>query len=261
MDWSARFVKVSGHSKLECGRLGVGQLDGSRSRVRQPWLPLMIGLLIAAGAVAPYDVEVAQFFADQRLSGDLRRLLNWCEAFAHGLGVALIALVVIILDPRRRACWPRILLTAYSAGLVASTLKVVVARSRPAAYFRELESLAHVPATFKGWFPVVTSETWQAGLDSSIQSFPSGHAATAVGFAGGLATVYPQARWLFVLLAMLAAAQRLSVGAHYPSDVLVGASIGCTAAALLWGRKPSISDVRELLQPNSPSQTAATNLD
>jgi membrane-associated phospholipid phosphatase len=91
-------------------------------------------------------------------------------------------------------------------------------------------------STFVAWFPAVTLNDWREALDHAIQSFPSAHAATAVGLACGMTAVYPHARWVFALAAMMAALQRLVTGAHYPSDVLAGAAIGCLAGALLWRR-------------------------
>ncbi|MFG3496753.1 bifunctional phosphatase PAP2/diacylglycerol kinase family protein [Streptomyces sp. NPDC047886] len=61
-------------------------------------------------------------------------------------------------------------------------------------------------------------------------SFPSGHAASAAAFAAGVAL--ESRRWGAVLLpvAVSVGFSRIYVGVHYPSDVLVGASLGVTAA-------------------------------
>ena len=214
---------------------GIAHRERFGARHRLIALALVFGLL--AAAAMPFDVVVARFFFDSGLPGELRRLLNWSEAFAHGLGVVLIALAVMWLDPPRRKHWPRILITAFSAGLTASVLKLTVARLRPSSYFPAVEVWETPPfSTFSSWFPAVKLGSWHYAFDSSIQSFPSGHTATAAGFACGLTAVYPRGRWLFVALALLAAMQRVSVRAHYPSDVLVGAAIGCVAGAVFAGR-------------------------
>jgi membrane-associated phospholipid phosphatase len=57
-------------------------------------------------------------------------------------------------------------------------------------------------------------------------SFPSGHSASAAAFALGAAREMP---WLIGPLGLLAAGVALSrvwTGAHYPSDVLAGATLG-----------------------------------
>ncbi|MET9502927.1 phosphatase PAP2 family protein [Streptomyces sp. NPDC006622] len=66
--------------------------------------------------------------------------------------------------------------------------------------------------------------------DSS--SFPSGHTAAAVGFTAAVAGVWPLAGALCAVPAAMVAGERVHAGAHYPSDVAVGALIGLSAAAL-----------------------------
>ncbi|MFF8290029.1 phosphatase PAP2 family protein [Streptomyces sp. NPDC016309] len=73
--------------------------------------------------------------------------------------------------------------------------------------------------------------------DSS--SFPSGHTAAAVGFAVAAAGPWPRAGAACVLPAGCVAVGRVHSGAHYPSDVAVGAAIGA-AAALLVRHSPRI---------------------
>ena len=42
-----------------------------------------------------------------------------------------------------------------------------------------------------------------------------------------LGWLYPKGKWLFLLLALLVACQRIECGAHYLSDVLCGAAVSC----------------------------------
>jgi undecaprenyl-diphosphatase len=68
-------------------------------------------------------------------------------------------------------------------------------------------------------------------------SFPSGHSASAAAFAVGAAREVP---WIGVPLGALAGAVGLSrvwTGAHYPGDVLIGATLGAAVAAALPGRR------------------------
>jgi membrane-associated phospholipid phosphatase len=48
----------------------------------------------------------------------------------------------------------------------------------------------------------------------------------------GLAFFYPRGKWLFVVLAILTALQRMHAGEHYLSDVLAGAAVGTFVGVL-----------------------------
>ena len=173
------------------------------------------------------DLPVARLSVGGLASGDLRRVLTWSEVFGHGLGVAIIAATILVLDPSRRRQIPRILASAYLAGLLANAAKLVVARMRPRCFSFH----GGVADTFVGWLPLIFGTGVDVPYGSSIQSFPSGHVATAVGFAVALSRVYPRGRWLFSFLALFAALQRIDVGAHYVSDTVAAAAIGFLAGA------------------------------
>jgi undecaprenyl-diphosphatase len=70
-------------------------------------------------------------------------------------------------------------------------------------------------------------------LKASFASFPSGHSLTAFGTALALAYMLPRWRWALLSVAVLVAVSRVIISAHYPSDVLAGASIGLGTAILL----------------------------
>lgn len=78
----------------------------------------------------------------------------------------------------------------------------------------------------KEWIP---NEEVEERPDSS--SFPSGHTAAAIAFATASATVWPWAGALCAAPALAVAAGRVHSGAHYPTDVAVGAFIGLGATA------------------------------
>lgn len=63
-------------------------------------------------------------------------------------------------------------------------------------------------------------------------SFPSGHTLHAVAFTTLVVSHHPQLGWFLIPFTVIVAASRLVLGLHYPSDVLVGASIGAGAATL-----------------------------
>jgi len=63
-------------------------------------------------------------------------------------------------------------------------------------------------------------------------SFPSGHTLHAVAFSLVLLSYLPQWFWVVVPFTALVAASRPVLGLHYPSDVLAGAVIGASVAAI-----------------------------
>ncbi|MGR4877883.1 phosphatase PAP2 family protein [Streptomyces sp. LARHCF249] len=67
--------------------------------------------------------------------------------------------------------------------------------------------------------------------DSS--SFPSGHTAAGVAFTVAVAPSWPWAGAACAVPTVLVALERVHSGAHYPSDVAVGAAIGVAAAGLV----------------------------
>jgi undecaprenyl-diphosphatase len=66
------------------------------------------------------------------------------------------------------------------------------------------------------------------------ESFPSTHSASAVAYAAVLAQAYPQAAITFWALALLCAALRYVMDAHWPSDVLGGIALGYLGGIVAW---------------------------
>lgn len=214
------------------GQQDAGGLVRATSPCGRNW-PLLAGAaaLAAAGiAVSPFDVVIAEWFRTPRLPGDLGKAVMLSEAFAHGVGAAVILLTVWLLDDRLRgACGRRrlagVVAGAFGGGLVTDLIKLVVDRVRPRAL-----DFAVVQSTL-GTFAA------PGGVGGSdLHSFPSGHSAVAAGLACTLAVLYPRGRWVFVGVAAMACFQRVVASAHYPSDVAWGAAIGVGVAALAVGR-------------------------
>lgn len=197
--------------------------------------------LAAASSVALFlDLDVARWCKAGHTPGELKRFLNFAEVFAHGMGVAVILVAAAALDPSltagaspgRRAsvgcAWPspvfwRMIAASFAGGIMVDVVKAIVDRVRPRA--ADLSAVASALATFG------TSAAARITSHSDVNSFPSGHAAMAAGLAAALSWKYPRATWLFAVLAVAAAAQRVATSAHYPSDVLLGAALGLAGAA------------------------------
>lgn len=64
-------------------------------------------------------------------------------------------------------------------------------------------------------------------------SFPSNHTANVMAGAVVLAGFFPRARYMFYTLAALVALSRVSLGVHYPSDVLAGSILGAVCGVVV----------------------------
>lgn len=197
--------------------------------------PYRWAVFFAAAAVAALavDLPLARSVHMESVAGDARRVLDIAEVFAHGCGVLLILLTAAVLDPGCRPQLLRVGTCAFGAGGVVQIIKHVIPRMRPYAF----DVTGDVARTFElGWS--AANGHSPAVIDSSmIQSFPSGHTATAVGLAFGLAWLYPRGRWLFALFAALATAQRIESSAHFLSDTLAAASLAALMAGLCLGSR------------------------
>jgi membrane-associated phospholipid phosphatase len=101
-------------------------------------------------------------------------------------------------------------------GLMANLLKRIVGRGRPTEY----------DASGAFSFQTVLN-------DWTFQSFPSGHATTAIAmaFVGGF--VWPRLFPLLLLVGVVVSFSRIPVGMHYPTDVFGGLVVGALGAYLV----------------------------
>ncbi len=127
------------------------------------------------------------------------------------------------------------LLIGVSDGLVSQSLKKIVQRPRPGdvlANVRQVDLKAATPrllALFKK--PRIRESHPKPGYEGG-RSFPSSH--TANNFCLAMtATAFYRARgaWVF-LIAACVAYSRVYVGAHWPSDAIASAFLGCGVALL-----------------------------
>ncbi len=190
-------------------------------------LELILGLAVAvlAGALFGWLGEEVLEGATQGIDDRLRTLVNQratpvlTEIMRHASiwgaparlsVVGALATFGFLLRRRQRAAL-LVAIALMGAGLIDSSLKLLYARGRPAAFFSD--------------YPSPTS-----------YSFPSGHTLFATTFFGGLAVLlwprlrHPVARALVCLVAsgfiVLIGFSRIYLGVHYPSDVLGGLAAG-----------------------------------
>lgn len=101
------------------------------------------------------------------------------------------------------------------AGLTAEGVKLTIARERPVTDTTTLRD---------GWY--VFRPLFSGFSNAENLGFPSSHAAVAFAGCMCLAVWIPRAKWIFILLACACAFMRLVIGAHYATDLYVGALIG-----------------------------------
>jgi membrane-associated phospholipid phosphatase len=185
-----------------------------------------------------------------------------------GIGVVIIAMMYMLdvreiglMPPRGTASlWPVRILTdfgksAYVLWLLAAML-FVVALVSPRLHGASRSLLLSLGTRLQFLFfavlvPVLTGEVlkWMVGrgrpfvggeanafkfahFDGSeaYASFPSGHAITSFALAFAVSAIWPRARIVMAVYAVLIALSRLVLLAHHPSDVLAGALIGVIGA-------------------------------
>jgi undecaprenyl-diphosphatase len=120
------------------------------------------------------------------------------------------ALAGALLDRARSGRWLWAALCVPLTLALNYCLKTVVRRERP-----RLEGIAAASAM------------------PASRSFPSAHAATSFAGATLIGALVPALRPPLYLAAAVMAFTRPYLGLHYPSDVVVGAGVGCIAGRLL----------------------------
>ncbi|MEM9411449.1 MAG: phosphatase PAP2 family protein [Planctomycetota bacterium] len=188
---------------------------------------IALGLLALSLISVFMDVEITRHRRTEVMPGDLRRIITLSEIFAHGFGIAVIFYAIWVLAPGKRWFLPRLASCAILPGIVVQCFKLFIARYRPGHFFPDYAD--HVAQTWIGFYP-----DGQLNMEYVTQSFPSAHAATAVGLATGLVWLFPQCRGLIIFLAGLASFQRVVAGAHWTSDVFAGAAISVLICGLVF---------------------------
>jgi lipid A 4'-phosphatase len=194
-------------------------------------LPALALLLAVLASIVFVDRPVAWFFHESGRS--LRDAFQVITQFGLGKGYLVIT-AVLFLGLRLTAWRARdarlagalaqmahralfLFLAIAISGLVTDVVKIVCGRARPKLLFADGSH----------------GFTWGA-MHADYWSFPSGHATTMAALAVGLYLLWPRGVVLYAALALLVAASRIIIGAHYVSDVLMGLAIGGGTAWAIW---------------------------
>lgn len=128
----------------------------------------------------------------------------------HMGGVAFISMSLLMMLIFRTKYLNRVLaldvaLAQIITALVVHSIKVLIGRERPYNIIKELNTF---------------------GLDLSDYSFPSGHSAAAVSLATIVILNFPNLFLLMTIYAVTICISRIYIAVHYPTDVVMGASLG-----------------------------------
>ncbi|HVT27112.1 MAG TPA: phosphatase PAP2 family protein [Lacipirellulaceae bacterium] len=190
----------------------------------QWWQAAMLALIVLA-ALTQCDIPLARLTYQHAPSHAVIRVLELIQfAAGNGAGVIIVLTVVIFLSRTKLSRIPLLASIALGGGLLADIAKMCVARSRP--HSTDL-AVATFSSTFHGILPLLSAP-------SGLQSFPSGHSATAIGLAVALCLIYPRGRWFFGILAVTVASIRVILHAHFPTDVAAGLMLGGTWAFICY---------------------------
>ena len=148
---------------------------------------------------------------------------DWPELMlAGGLGF-------LVAQKLRNARWQRILLCAMLAstlaGATVNVSRLTTGRTRPRA------------AAEQGWYGPYHDGKWLIGK-ADFNSFPSGHTATAVGFAAVILIAAPAWGIPAMIVALAVTLSRILLGAHHPSDVVTAALLALAIAWAVWEFTP-----------------------
>jgi undecaprenyl-diphosphatase len=191
--------------------------------------------LIAAAAVAAALICMVLLDAwalDQvnrlppRLVEALNRLTDMGRAgfFLWPIGFVLLALA--LMDHAAAPRFARLILAAWTVrlgfvflaigvpGFIVAVVKRLIGRARP----------------------LIDPDVWSYhpfNFGNDYASLPSGHATTACAALVAIGALFPQARPLMRIYAVLVLASRVALASHHPSDVLLGGVVGAVGALMV----------------------------
>jgi undecaprenyl-diphosphatase len=208
-----------------------------RIHIAHPWL-LPIKPLAIAAALSLGVLVLGMMFVDARISSQMRGLPHWVQSFFDWITdfgksgyvlwpLGLLFLFLCAAPPLFSSVQQRVLaaimvrigflFTAVALpSLFDTIIKRLIGRARPMV-------TGHFdPYAFNPFI-------WR----NDYASLPSGHATTAFAILVAFSSLWPGARAYFLVYALLIAASRVVLTAHYPTDVAAGALVGIVGALLV----------------------------
>lgn len=182
---------------------------------------LCLGYLVAVA----FDGPVFHAMAGSDTHGeDWHRLLR---VMGYAPTWLVVAAILALIDRRmaRRVGWFKamwrpglLILAVILSGIAAEVLKILIRRERPLWHDGDY--------VLRSWFE---DPFYSGGLAT-----PSSHAAVAFGAAFMMMHLVPQAKWVWLLLAVGCALTRVMAQAHMVSDTYLSAVVSALIVHLLW---------------------------
>jgi len=182
------------------------------------WSVLAVAAAALVATAFALDDSAAELAAKPIRSGQMRTTLVALRFFGDGAPLVLLTLLAFAVAPTKRVSAILALTAALLSGLLVDRAKTISARKRP------IETL-----------PAPAADSWRVPEHNGRNSsFPSGHAATAFGFARGMSLAFPAVAPVAYFAAVGTAVSRMHELRHYLSDCTVGALVGWTLATLIF---------------------------
>lgn len=208
------------------------------------WFKILVVVAAALALVGYFafkPIDSALVHAYQRGSPDLDGFFGAITLFGDEL--VNVVLVVLTFYVANKETGARLAYVVVVANLVDVALKGFFGVPRP---FAADPSVIQVPDLL--------------GQTYEDYSFPSGHAVNAGAFWGFLAleTSHPLALVAFCVMVVLVPLSRNYLGVHWPSDVVVGASLGAFVALVAWWSIPKLESFKSRLGNVAEAAVAAS---
>jgi len=192
---------------------------------------ILLGLLLVAASFLVDAAVTPSILAANHGHWDHSRIVALCSQYGDWPELMILGLLGYVLARwLRNVRWQKILLAAMIAstlsGMTANALRLTTGRTRPRAVAEQ------------GWYGPKHGDQWLIG-QADFNSFPSGHTATAFGFAGVLLFASPLWGLPAMLVAAAIALSRLLLGAHHPSDIVIAAAMALAIAWWVWKKSRS----------------------
>jgi len=224
------------------------------AKFRFPILLIVLGVILIPASFS-WDTPVRETFvaaqgpnwkkSPLRKSYEvIRKWGDWPQIMVVG------ALGFLVAKWRGNRRWSRIFLAAMVAstlvGMVANASRLTTGRTRP----RES------PKIEQGFYGPWHEGRLLIGVPA-YNSFPSGHTATAFGFAAVVVFAAPAWGVLAIVAASAVAGASIGIGAHHPSDVVVSILISFMVGWVVWRFAESRYPLKKEVRP--PGLEPGTN--